>query len=112
MINEWQRVKELLVAVDARLHAFTDRDVRYYLREELACVEVSALMLIPKLEQAALLQFSVSRQMLLERNYWDAERLAWTFVAQWMEKVKLERKYEQLNVVFDGPPSWATIVKE
>lgn len=107
MINEWERVKELLTAIDARLRAFTDRDVRYYLREDFACVSIYAVMLVPKMEKMAAMQLVVSRITLQDARYWDAERVAHAYIHAWIEKIKFERKYEELNVVFDAPPGWA-----
>jgi hypothetical protein len=104
--NEWERVKETLVATDARLRAFTDREVKYYLREDFATVTIYVVMLIPKMEKARMLQMSISRLDLVHPA-WQSARVAHVFIDTWIEKLKMERTYEELDVMFDGPPSWA-----
>ena len=108
MTNEWGRVQELLVAVNARLRAFTDRDVRYYLEEDFACVKVSALMFLPKTDQGALMTFVVSR-LDLPNTHWNADRAATAFVHAWIDKIKMEQPYAALTVVFGPPPAWAKV---
>jgi len=111
-INDWERVKELLVEVDARLRAFTDREVKYYITADWACVKVHALMFLPKEDKAAMLQFTVSRPGCLAHPSWSAARLAHSFVHTWLEKIKMPRKYGELDVVLDSPPSWAKVAAE
>ena len=103
--NEWERVKETLVAIDARLRAFTDREVKYYLREDFAIIIIYVVMLIPKMEKAEMLQMSISR-IDLAHPAWQPARVVHAFIDTWLEKLKMERKYEELNVVFDSPPIW------
>lgn len=91
------RLQDLLVAIDARLRAFTDREVHYYTRTFGATIEVDTVMLIPKLEKIARLRLSVSL-LTLEDKHWDHERLARTYVQYWIEKIKLERPYAELSV--------------
>ena len=105
-VPEWERIKDLLVAIDARLRAFTDREVKYYLQEGTTTVTINVFTLIPKLDKAALLKVTVGRLDLLYPT-WDADRMAHCFIDAWIEKMKMERRYEELNVIFDSPPSWA-----
>jgi hypothetical protein len=105
-VPEWDRVKDLLVAIDAQLRAFTDREVQYYLKEDFATVTVSVLAFVPKLERAALLQMPISR-LVLGQPLWSAEHASKVFIEQWVERLKMARRYEELNVIFDSPPSWA-----
>jgi hypothetical protein len=105
-VTEHEKIKDLLVAIDARLHAFTDREVKYYLREDFATVVISIFMFGPRLGTVSLLQqMSVSRMTLVQPS-WNAERTAHVFIDNWIEKLKMERQYEELNVIFDSPPSW------
>jgi hypothetical protein len=105
-VTEYEVLQELLIAIDARLRAFTDREVKYYLSEDFAAITVSILMLIPKMGGARLLQMPISCADLM-RPSWQSAHVAHIFIDNWIEKLKMERKYEDLNVIFDSPPSWA-----
>lgn len=106
---EWERTQEFLVEADARLRAFADREVKYYVENELTCVKVHAVMLMLRTERAGILTMALSKPA-MAHPAWSADRLAHTYVEQWVERLKQPRKYEELDVRLGGPPSWAQVV--
>jgi hypothetical protein len=108
MSSEWERVKDLIVAIDARLSAIADGRVKYYVCEYTTTVSITVVMIIPKLEKAAVLRLDVSRLDIMQPS-WCGDSIANRFIYTWIDKYKLERDWREvlLNVVFDNPPSWA-----
>ena len=108
MRSEWEIVQDFIVQVDARLYAFTDRQIKYFVQDELTCYKVHALMFLPLLEKAGMLTMTLSKLTMMHPMY-DSERLVHVFIDYWIEKIKLPRRYEELDVVLDSPPSWAVV---
>ena len=105
-VNEWDRVKEVLVAVDSQLSAFTDRQIKYYVDDSYSTVKLSVLTLPIEGNQARLQQLVLSRIALVYPQY-DADRIAGQFIHSWIMKLaNKKRVYEDLGVVFAAPPSW------
>ena len=107
--QEHEKIKEVVVAIDARLRTLTDSRVKYYLRDEAACVQVTAFMLMPLTNQAGLLQVNVNK-LTMAHNMWNAKLAANVFIYSWLEKLQQPRKYEELDVEWNEPPSWVKVV--
>jgi hypothetical protein len=108
VVNEWDRVKEILVVIDSQLNAFTGRQIRYYVDDSWSAVKLSVLMLPAKDgDQARMQQLTLSKIALVQQNY-SAERIAEQFTHSWIMKLSnKKRAYEDLDVVLDSPPRWA-----
>ena len=107
-VNEWERVKEVLVDIDAQLKAFTDQQIKYYVDDSYSVVKLSVLMLPAKDgAQARMQQLTLSKIALAYPQY-DAGRITKQFIHSWITKLANKKcVYEDLDVVFAAPPSWA-----
>jgi hypothetical protein len=106
-VNEWYRVKDVVVAIDAQLRAFTDRQIKYYVEDSWTVVKVSVLMLPVTGELARMQQLVLSKIALIYPQY-DVDCIAGQFIHSWIMKLANKKQaYEDLDTVFASPPSWA-----
>jgi len=104
-VTTWDRAKEVIVEIDARLRAFTDRAAIYYVEDDLVYYKISVVMISASLKQTAAVKIVLSKPSMMS-PYWVSDRIAHQFMLNWIEKVKLERTYEELDVRMDYPPSY------
>jgi hypothetical protein len=105
--EEFEVVKQVVVAIDGRLRAFSDRAIKYYVEENLTVWNVSALMYLYEHPVARLMSVSVSKLDIARRYPEFIDRLIDVYIRTWIEKMKLTREYKDLDVEFNSPPSWA-----
>ena len=109
VVNVWDCVKDVIVAIDSQLSAFTDRQLKYYVEDSWSTVKISVLMLPIDGDQARMQQLALSKIALAYQHPpYDADRIAGQFIHSWIMKLaNKKRTYEDFDIVFASPPTWA-----
>lgn len=97
-----RQLENIIIAIDSRLCAFSDRKMKYYLADRYTIVELWIVMELQD-DKCAAMKMVFTKQILCNYPELYAESAAKQLIVNWVEKFKVEKLFTELDVKWDEP---------